>query len=395
MNPAIVIPTYWTAGSAGAGSPDAYDHSTPIAAETPELKTCLASLEQVRDLPHIIILVVCPVSATEEVVGRIQPILHDHPNMDITLVTHHESARIIERVNSVASDLEGEVVSLRGYGAIRNMGLAAAAIYGHDAVVFLDDDDVALAPDFMEKALYGLGRQTRQKLPILAKSGYFYDRAGSPLADAAGKSSPTRRWWSRSSAFNSWMGKALEGPRISRANHLYGGCFVLHAHAFRNVAFDPYITRGEDMDYLFNLRLYGLDVWFDNVWAVKNMAPREPERSARFLQDVYRWYYEREKLQFASGRQSLHPVTAGSLMPYPGPWVSDELDARAKKTAIARMLLTREHMNYRRIWRRGIDDARAYARQNAGRYLRLQNYWSVIMDALWEDASLVRVLERE
>ena len=34
----------------------------------------------------------------------------------------------------------------------------------------------------------------------------------------------------------------------------------------RRVAFDPWITRGEDTDYLLNLRMYGADVWFDNKW---------------------------------------------------------------------------------------------------------------------------------
>ena len=89
-------------------------------------------------------------------------------------------------------------MSLRGYGAIRNMGLVCAAILGHDAVVFLDDDEVVLAPDFLEKALYGLGHETRQRLPILAKSGYFYNEAGSPLADTTKKNGLTNRWWTTS-----------------------------------------------------------------------------------------------------------------------------------------------------------------------------------------------------
>lgn len=78
-------------------------------------------------------------------------------------------------------------MSLRGYGAIRNMGLACAAVLGHDAVVFLDDDETVIDADFMKRATYALGQQTRQGLPILVKSGYFYDRDGSPLA-------PRTRW---------------------------------------------------------------------------------------------------------------------------------------------------------------------------------------------------------
>ncbi|MFR7798324.1 MAG: hypothetical protein ACLU37_09750 [Collinsella sp.] len=61
------------------------------------------------------------------------------------------------------------------------------------------------------------------------------------------------------------------------------------------------------------------------------------------MQDVYRWYYERAKLTFAAHQKELIPVTAASLMPYPGPWISRELDDRVRKTAMVRSMFTREH----------------------------------------------------
>ena len=203
---------------------------------------CLASLEQVRGLPRIILLVICPLSATRDVTLRIEHILYNHPDLNVTLLTNIEASRIMDRVSELAPKIKGEAVSLRGYGAIRNMGLAAAAILGHDAVVFLDDDEVVLAPDFMEKALYALGAETRQRLPILAKSGYFYDNEGSPLADTT-RAGITQRWWTKRIEFNRWMKNALAATRISRSNYVCGGCMALHARAFTRVAFDPFITR--------------------------------------------------------------------------------------------------------------------------------------------------------
>mgnify|MGYP000051938564 CR=1 FL=1 len=108
---------------------------------------------------------------------------------------------------------------------------------------------------------------------------------------------------------------------------------ALHARAFTRVAFDPFITRGEDLDYLFNMRMFGYDVWFDNEWTVRHLPPESEKRSPRFMQDVYRWYYERAKLTFAAHQKELIPVTAASLMPYPGPWIS-----RESTTACARPL---------------------------------------------------------
>ena len=80
------------------------------------------------------------------------------------------------------------------------------------------------------------------------------------------------------------------------------------------------------------------------------------------MQDVYWRYHERAKLlTFAAHQRSPFPVTAARLMPYPGLWISRELDDRVRKTAMVRSVFTREHEGYLRIWRHGIDEAKAYA----------------------------------
>ena len=393
MNPAIVIPSYWAADSCALHTPGAYDHSTDPSMGIPELETCLASLEQVRNLPRVIVLVVCPPANSEAIEARVRSIVDAHPALNVTLVTHREATAIMERAGELAPRVTGECVSLRGYGAIRNMGLAAAAVLGHDVVVFLDDDEVVLTPDFMDQALYGMGAETRQRLPILAKSGYFYDRSGSPLADTTKKTGLTSRWWTKRIEFNRWMSKALAGTRISRSNYVCGGCFAVHARAYRRIPFDPYITRGEDLDYLFNMRLFGMDVWFDNVWVVKHMPPKQLEIAPRFMQNVYRWFYERAKLGAASRKKDLSPVTPASLMPYPGPWIGPGLDERVHKTALVRALFTAEHAGYWHIYRHGIEEAERYAAEHAKHYLRFQSFWPSIMDGLWRDAKLAAILE--
>ena len=394
MNPAIVIPTYWSGSDADMHAPGAYDHSTPIDAASPDLERCLSSLEQVRDLCRIMVLVVSPQTQTRAAGERVGAIADAHPSMDIRIVTNEHAARIAERVAQIAPKSGGEPVSLRGYGAIRNMGLAVAAVLAHDAVIFLDDDEVVLSPDFMKRALYGLGAETRQGLPILVKTGYFYNEQGSPLADTSA-TGITHRWWTKRIEFNRWMRKALSATRISRSNYVCGGLFALHARAYTRVAFDPWITRGEDLDYLFNMRMHGYDVWFDNEWAVKHLPPASESPSSRFMQDVYRWYYERAKLSRAARRQDLNAVTPATLMPYPGPWFSAELDERVRKTALARALFTREHAGYWGIWRHGRGRAEEYARANAGRYVKFQSFWPSIMNGLWNDAELARMLERK
>ena len=389
---AIVIPTYWADIAKDQQAPGAYDHSTPLAASAPELDRCLTSLEQVRDVERIILLVVCPLSATVEVTRRVHAIIDHHPSLPITMVSTVEAARIADAVAEVAPAGSGECVSLRGYGAIRNMGLAVAAVFGYEAVVFLDDDEVVLSSDFMTKALYALGQQTRQGLPILAKSGYFLDRAGSPLADTS-RAAFRNRWWSKREEFNQWMSRALKGTRISRSNYVCGGCMAISARAFGLVPFDPYITRGEDLDYLFSLRMVGLDMWFDNRWVVKHLPPRSDQMAARFMQDVYRWYYERAKLRQAARQNDLVAVIPASLMPYPGRWISDELDERVRRTALVRALVTREHGEYLRIWRRGRADAERYAAEYRGAYLRLLGFWPAVVERLWNNRACAALWE--
>lgn len=393
MRPALVIPSYWEGDAHDSPATASYDHTTSLNAPTYELDRCLASLEQVRGISRIIVLVVCPLSVTAAVTQRVERICEVHPSLKVTLVTNDEATRIMDRVSQLAPHASGEGVSLRGYGAIRNMGLAVASILGHDAVVFLDDDEVALGPDFMEKALFGLNQETRQRLPIIAKSGFFYDREGSPLADTT-KAGITHRWWTKRIEFNRWMKRALAGTRISRSNHVCGGCLALSARASMRVAFDPFITRGEDLDYLFNLRLLGYEMWFDNQWSVRHLPPRSTERSGRFLQDVHRWYYERAKLAFAARLKEYNQVTPASLMPYPGPWLTGQLDERVRKTALVRAVFTHEHREYWAVWRRGRADAERYARENAHRYLQFQSFWPSIMNGLWADAELAAMLER-
>lgn len=394
MNPAIVIPTYWSGSGADMQAPGTYDHSTPIDAGAPDLERCLSSLEQVQNLCRIVVLVVSPQAQARAAGERVRAIAGAHPSMDIRIVTNEQASRIAERVAQIAPKAGGEPVSLRGYGAIRNMGLAVSAVLGHDAVIFLDDDEVVLSPDFMKRALYGLGAETRQGLPILVKTGYFYSEQGSPLADTS-SAGITHRWWTKRIEFNRWMRKALSATRISRSNYVCGGLFALHARAYTRVAFDPWITRGEDLDYLFNMRMHGYDVWFDNEWVVNHLPPASKSLSSRFMRDVYRWYYEREKLARAARQPDLNPVTPATLMPYPGPWFSAELDERVRKTALARALFTREHAGYWDIWRHGCGRAEEYARANAGRYVKFQSFWPSLMNGLWNDAELARMLERE
>ncbi len=383
MNPAIVIPTFWTDEAHAKG---AYDHATYLSEDAPELARCLDSLEQVRGVVRTLVLLVAPREVEAAARGRVDAILSEHPDLAPMVVGSAEAVRVREAISEIAPTIPGEGIALRGYGAIRNLGLAVAGILGHDVVVFLDDDELALDDSFLIDAVYGLGNLTRQGEPIVAKSGYFLNEHGSCYA--AEDHAWYDRDWNKAAEFNEWMRHAMTATRISRSNHVCGGCMALHAEAYTRVAFDPYITRGEDTDYLINMRFYGLDVWFDNRWRVEHRPPRTDVPSTRFAQNVYRWIYERAKLQFSASIIGFNRVTPSSLMPYPGKWVSPAVDERARKTAFRRAIGTNEHAAYLEIWRKGVNEARAAAQENRSRYLAFQTWWPSLMEALWDDREL-------
>ena len=395
MNPVIVIPSYWsrTDDLVSVGDVGIYDHSTPISKPLPELETCLNSLEKVRGVLRVIVLVVAPPAFADSARARVDGICRHHPNLNPLVIGRNEAQEVIRAIDRVAPGLDGEPCSLRGYGAIRNMGLAVAATLGHDVVVFLDDDEIALDEDFLIDAVYGIGLETRQGLPIQAKSGYYLDREDSPYASTT-KPRWYDRWWSKREEFNEWMHRALTGTRISRSNYVCGGCFAIGAEAFCSVAFDPLITRGEDLDYLFNLRMYGFDVWFDNQWRVKHLPPEVPSHAARYLQNVYRWNYEVKKLEASRDIISLRHVTPESLRPYPASWIEPRtLRRRIARTTLARVIAGPERREYREVLLHGRGEAERWAASVARDYFAFQTYWPRIMASLWEDRALERTLD--
>lgn len=353
----------------------------------PELARCLDSLDDVSGVIRTIVLLVAPPDAEESARARVNAIVRDHPQLSPVVIGSPEARLLKARIAQLCPTLPGEPVSLRGYGAIRNMGLAVSALLGHDVCVFMDDDEVALSSDFLVDAVYGLGQLTRQDLKLLAKTGHFIDASDSHLA---GEKSLAlwEHWWSKRTEFNQWMSRALEGTRICRSNVACGGCLAIHAGAYARVPFDPWITRGEDLDYLLDLRLCGLDMWFDGQWFVRHLPPKTPDEPHRFLQDVYRWFYERAKLDACSRQPTLRKVSPASLMPYPGRWLSSEVESRAAKAALARVAFGPARRASLRIWARGRGEANAYARQNAANYVRLLSFWPSVVDGLWNDERL-------
>jgi hypothetical protein len=135
--------------------------------------------------------------------------------------------------------------------------------------------------------------------------------------------------------------------------------------------------------------MHGYDVWFDSAWRVRHLPPKIPSHAARFMQDVYRWNYEVEKLAVANSIKGMRQVRPESLRPYP---VGVDIAWRAHQDR-AHVAAPR-HRGARSAWttsRSGCSGrhvAQQWARRVASSYFSFQTYWPQVMSSLWGDASL-------
>ena len=392
MNPVVLIPTYVSASrrSQGGAVTTTYDHATPLSSEG-ELPRCLDSLRCVRGLGTVVILVAAEAAIENQAASKIRGIASQFPDLDIVVVGAPEAALVRQRMEQLGIITYGEV-GLAGYGAVRNMGLLMANVLGFDAAVFVDDDEVIDDEAFLERAMYGLGKLTRRGVPILAKTGYYLNDQDSYLSRRSTKWYD--RYWEQGKAFNAWITRAMRGPRLSRSNHVCGGCLALHKEAFKRVSFDPWISRGEDLDYMLDLRMYGSDIWFDNTWVLRHLPPKTPSEGMRFRQDIFRWLYEYRKMEYSRTQIDLLQVKPASLEPYPGPFLEPGILRRIRITAFLRSLARSDKKAYRRAAKSARTEAATYASRNCSKYFEFQYVWPELMARIESDKILGTALVR-
>ncbi|MCI8340022.1 MAG: glycosyltransferase family 2 protein [Eggerthellaceae bacterium] len=394
MDPVVVIPTFFSGkrrARRNSSVTGVYDHATDVDAQG-ELDRCLASLESVDNLGLVMVLVSAENGIEDRAEEKVQAAVDAHPDLNVMVIGRNELGLVRKRMEALGLPALNHEVSLQGYGAVRNLGLLLAGVLGFDAVVFLDDDEVIEDPGFLKAAMYGLGKHTKKGFPILAKTGFYLNEQGSYRS--SWEDQWYDRFWKQASAFNEWIEKAMRAPRLSRSNHVCGGVLALHKEVFKRIPFDAWIARGEDLDYMINLRLYGSDVWFDNRWVLRHLPPATTSEGNRFRQDIFRWLYEYSKLEYSRALIDLQPVRAASLEPYPGPFLRPGLAKRIRTTAFLRSLGRSDKKGYRAAARSATGEAVEYASRNCSKYFDFQSSWADAMARLEGDEELSSELFR-
>ncbi|MBQ9069224.1 MAG: hypothetical protein IJ131_09220, partial [Eggerthellaceae bacterium] len=152
--------------------------------------------------------------------------------------------------------------------------------------------------------------------------------------------------------------------------------------------------RGEDLDYLLNLRMYGSDMWFDTQRTLRHLPPETRSEGTRFRQDIYRWLYEFRKVEYSRSQVDLQQIRPASLEPYPGPFLEEGIEKRIRRTAWLRSFGRPDKAAYREAASAAAHEAALYAEENCANYFEFQTTWPEVMARTEGDRQLSSTLLR-
>ena len=345
MRKVVVIPTYWARSKDdGWQEGDAvYDHPTPLDEEG-TLQRTLESMKPLKYKDFKLVLPICPttVDIADEAEQRVIEIIR---RADLKAETYVFTVGDLERVANIVyeSDVQHRTASLltmMGYANVRNICLLCADILAADAAILIDDDEVFEKADWIERSVEFLGKRIYGDV-VYGMAGYYINKHDQYYDDVKAESWMT--YWDRfgfkAKAFDEIIGCP---PRIKRTPFAFGGAMILHRDLFQSVPFDPHITRGEDIDYLINSRMYGFTFFLDNTLSIKHLpVPKKHPQWKRIREDIYRFVYERAKIVSQYKTSNMVIVSPEDFDPYPGEFLRDDLD---EKIFRSNMMLATDYM---------------------------------------------------
>jgi glycosyltransferase involved in cell wall biosynthesis len=332
----LVIPSYWgrKAGEPFNKEDAVYDHPTPLDEEG-TLKRALQSVPLLGYEPLNVMVLGASThpDLEDEVEKRLEDIVAPFRSVYPIAFLSHSHARDMQRMLA-QSGPEGSsrMLSLRGYSNIRNLGLVAACLTGADAAVLFDDDEIYEDPSYLEKVAENIGGEHLGRF-IGGLAGYYVNPNGDyripPNRDSIFAEWPAVEYMNR--AFDIIAGE----ERLQVTPWVFGGNMVIHRELYTKVAFDPHVTRGEDIDYLINAKFLGYDFFLDNTLWIRHLPPpKTAPLWRRFREDLDRFIYTREKLRSQVSEEGCRMVGVDELEPYPGRFLREDLEEMIFRTCV-------------------------------------------------------------
>lgn len=331
MKTTIVIPTYWSReNKVGYKEGEVvYDHPTPISQEG-TIKKAINSIEILDDKNFD--LVIIGSATTEEIAKEAEKKLESILSKCKTPIkTFIFSFTHLRKIHKFLEDKNKNnfinLLSLYGYSNVRNICLFAGHLLSSDIIILIDDDEIFEDKDFIKRGKEFIGKKIKGE-KILGIAGYYINPDNSYLLNR--EIQPWMLYWNKIESMNSAFKKFIgTKPRLKKTPFVFGGNMVLHKDLFTKIPFDSNITRGEDIDYLINAKIFGINFYLDNELGIKHLPPPKPHSEwKKIREDIYRFVYEREKIKNQS------KVKIKDLEPYPGEFLKDDLFEKIYKSNI-------------------------------------------------------------
>ena len=399
MRTVVVIPTYWgRKNEIGFKEGDiVYDHATPIDEEG-TLGRTLESMKILKKKDFKLVILICPTyrEIEYEAEEKVRKIVKGVKLEVETYLFTRKTLRKIKRFgrNSQLKENVLSLLSLQGYANVRNMCIFASHLLNSDITVLIDDDEVIENPDFMDIAREFIGKRVYGET-VYGVAGYYLNKYGNYYDDVSIE--PWMTYWNRfgskSKAFDKIIGC---GPRLKHTPFVFGGAMVIHKNLYQIVAFDPNIPRGEDIDYLINAKMFGFNFFLDNKLSIKHLPPKKTHSIwKRTREDIYRFVYEKSKIDSQYEVSNMRIVSAKDFFPYPGEFLTDELENKIFKT---NLLLALEYLanNEVEACKESIKNIYLSIHEAIPKkdpftaYRKIQKYWEKLIDFTLENKKEIR-----
>lgn len=327
----ITIPTYWGYGSGEKGEQKCiFDHPTPIDSEG----TLGRLLESLRTLETDFNVLVIVGTTHPDIAGK----AHDKVLSILKKYSGYYPVYLVSDCNleRVSRLVGNNLLSLDGYGSIRNLQLVIPYIADAQAVVGIDDDEIITDSGYLNKVLQYIGA-SEGAVKVSGMAGPYFDRNGEYAIEGADALESEKNIFIKKNFFmNQALKKVMDcGEVIARSNVAFGGNMCIHRSTIEKACFDPYIARGEDYDYVINAKMEGLDFYFRPDMGIVHLPPdstgsQAGDNVSKLLADINRFIYMKEKMEFYNIKNSLARFDTSYLLPYPGIYLDPALDLESE-----------------------------------------------------------------
>lgn len=369
-----------------------YDHPTALDEEgtIPPLFNSMSVLTD-RDFDVIAVAGANHPTIAEQVEKAASELLHRNAQ-EAGVQLHYFSYSHLARLHQYFADIGksdlADTVGLVGYSPLRNACLVVAHILGKDIAVSIDDDCVFVEPNYIgrikEHMLTVFGGQPIRAFcgPYLTESGSIYLQR-SPSAYAA--------FWNVIDVMNETFRKYIvEAPGMKEVPFAIMGNIAVHRSFFTRVPLDPPMRRGEDMDWVMNAHILGERFVLDTELLIKHLPPPRPYPTWRPMrEDIYRFRYQRAKIDNSEEGDGHHELSRDDYLPYPGAFFQDDFVERASmaSTMLALEYLAKGHADDATEVLNNVQHAHYLAEPEGNPYadyLAFQSRWEEMMALIEE-----------